>query len=57
MQRIALFVFGFMLNFGLIVHSYASPTDTEILVAEMTMIQQDPDLLQKAVIAGKDRAI
>ena len=57
MQRIAVFVFGLMFNFGLIVHSYAAPTDTEILVAEMTMIQQDPDLLQKAVTAGKDRAI
>lgn len=56
-MRRMVFCHCIILCLSLSAQSYGALSETDILVAEMVMIQQDQELLAEAVAEGKDRAI
>ncbi len=57
MRRMAFYSYCIILCLGLSTQSHSALSETDILVAEMVMIQQDQKRLAEAVAEGKDRAI
>jgi|TARA_B110001454_G_scaffold14159_1_gene12811 cytochrome c553 len=57
MRRITFYIHWIICSFCLIGQSYGELSQTDVLVSEMTIIQQNPQQMIEAVAAGKERAL